>query len=145
MKQYRKLLIALPIIILLFMSSYCRKGPPTGVQKQEIEWINNMFIFEGDGITIDSIKLNKNDTLYIEVALVNGNIIRNMFLMDEENYRKMKKWSEDYSAIFSKFLFTSGVFYVPIHLNGKYFFMVNVDEGIGPTKLHEKVMIIRWE
>lgn len=144
MKQYKALLIALSILP-LFMFLSCRNEPPTGAHKQESEWINDMFIFEGDGYKIDSTTLDNRDTLYIEIALVNGNIIRNMFLLDEENYHKMRQGTEDYSVVFSRFLFTSGVFYVPIHLNGKYFFMVNVDNGIGPTKLHEKVTIIRWE
>ena len=145
MKQHKILLTALLNILLLFISLSCRKGPPTGTQKQEIEWINGMFIFEGDGGITDSIRLNKSDTLHIEVALINGNIIRSLMVLDEENYLKMRKVTEDYSAIFSRFLFTSGVFYLPIHSDEKYFFIVDVDKGIGSTKLHVKVTITRWE
>jgi hypothetical protein len=119
---------------LLLLYSACRKSPPTGTAKQEITLIDTVLVFEGDGGITKQMNLIAGDTLDIEAALINCNIIRCMSVVDEEE-----------RVMCSAYLFTSGAFYVPIASSQKYSFTIGADDGIGPTKLYVKVMVWRWE
>ena len=121
-------------IALLFQNSACRKGPPTGTSIQEIELIDSIFVFEGGGKVTESMELSAGDTLTIEAALINGNIIQYMRVVDEEEH-----------VVYSIFLFTSGVFNVPIYSSKKYYFTIVADSGMGPTKLYVMLKYWRWE